>query len=82
MSALEWSVILGVVVLIIGCLVYAWLRLLDDPGPDLDPTSRRLARALGYPKLLEPLFARPMSSREKFGWLIVAAVIVVAIAST
>lgn len=82
MSPLEWSVISGMVVLIMGCLVYAWIRLLDDARRDLDPKSQRLARALGYPRLLDPLFARPMSAREKFGWITVAVVIVVAVAAT
>ena len=80
MDTVEWSVVLGMVVLVIGCLVYAVLRLMSEPRTGLDPRSQRLARVLWYPRFLDPLLAKPMSRREKLGWVIVIAVMVSAVA--
>ena len=82
MSAVEWSVVLGLATLIVGCLVYAAIRLLNAPHTGLDSNSQRLTRWFGYPRFLQPLLARPMSRREKLGWLIVAVVIAAAVAAT
>jgi hypothetical protein len=80
MDAVEWSVVVGMAVLVLGCLVYAVVRLMNEPRAGLDPKSQRLARLLLYPSFLDPLLARPMSRREKLGWLIVLAVMVGAVA--
>jgi hypothetical protein len=82
MDAVEWSVVVGMAVLVLGCLAYAVVRLMNEPRTGLDPKSQRLARAFLYPRFLDPLLARPMSRREKIGWLIVLAVMVAAVAFT
>ena len=82
MDVIEWSVVGGMALLVLGCLFYAVLRLMDAPRTGLEPRSQRLARAFLYPRFLDPLLARPMSRREKVGWLIVLAVMVAAVAFT
>jgi hypothetical protein len=82
MDAVEWAIFGGMVVLTVGCCVYALIRLMNEPRTGLDPRSQRFARAFGYPRLLDPLLTKPMARREKFGWFIVLAVMVGAIAFT
>jgi hypothetical protein len=82
MDAVEWSVVGGMAVLIVGCLVYAVIRLTGEPKTGLHPRSQGLARALGYPRFVDPLLAKPMSNREKLGWFIVLAVMIAVVAFT
>jgi hypothetical protein len=82
MDTVEWSVALGMTVLAVGGLVYILIRLTNEPRTNLDPKSQRLARLLLYPRFLDPLLAKPMSRREKLGWLIVLALIAGAVAFT
>ena len=69
--------------LVIGSLAYAIFRLVRSKEYSrLDPKSQSLARAVGAPKLFDPLLARPMTSREKWGWLVFLVMTVAAIAFT
>jgi len=70
-------------VLVVGALAYSIFRLVRSKEQSrLNPKSRSLARAIGAPKLFDPLLARPMKSREKWGWVIVLLIAVAAIAFT
>jgi len=82
MDAVEWSVLGGMAVLIVGCLVYAVVRLRSEPRTDPDPRSQRVARVLLYPRLFDPLLAKRLSSREKIGWLVVLVVAAAAVVLT
>ncbi len=69
--------------LIVGALVYAVIRLLREPPPrDVSPRAQRLARLAGFPKLFDGLLARPMTRREKVGWLVFVIVLALAVAFT
>jgi hypothetical protein len=69
--------------LILGVLlVYVLYRLLTDPTPEVDPRSARLLRWLGNPKFFDPIFAKPLTKREKFGWLLFFVIAVLAIIFT
>ena len=69
--------------LVIGSLVYAVLRLLREPPPrDAVPRAQRLARLMGIPTLFDGLLARPLTRREKLGWLVVGVLIALAVALT
>jgi len=82
MDPIEWAIVGGMGVLVVGTLGYAILRLLHEPRTGLDERSTRLARLLLYPRLLDPLLAKPMTSREKLGWLVVVAAMIAAIVFT
>ena len=82
MDTVEWTVVLGFGALVVAAAVYAVLRLMQEPRGELDPRSQRLARLFLYPKLLDPLLAKPLTRREKLGWLIVALAMLAAIAFT
>jgi hypothetical protein len=62
--------------------VYALYRLLSDPPPQLDDRSVRIARFLGQPKFLDPIFAKPLTKREKIGWLIYLLILVLGLLFT
>jgi len=66
--------------LLFGVIFYTIARLWHEPHDNLDEKSTRLARFFLYPKLFDPLLAKPLSRREKFGWFIVFLVAVAAIA--
>lgn len=68
--------------LILGVLVYALYRLLTDPVPEVDPRSARLLRWIGYPKFLDSLLAKPLTKREKIGWLLFFLILVLGILFT
>jgi hypothetical protein len=82
MDAVEWTIVLGFGALVLAALAYAVVRLRREPRGELDPRSQRLARMLLYPRFLDPLLAKPLTVREKLGWLIVALVMIAAIAFT
>jgi hypothetical protein len=79
MDAFEWTVIGGLLFLIVCVLVYAIVRLAREPHTGLDQRSTRLARLFFYPRFLDPLLAKPMTGREKAGWLLVGLVMVAAV---
>jgi hypothetical protein len=65
------------VLCVIAFVIYRSRR--DPPPPaDLSETSKVIARITGFPKLFDGLVARPMTGREKLGWLIVVVVMVLA----
>jgi|GEM_PF-3732678 hypothetical protein len=75
--SLALAVLWGAVVICI--LAYVIYRLLRDSPPDnLSETSKSMARKAGFPKLFDALLARSMTGREKFGWLLVVALMVIA----
>jgi hypothetical protein len=82
MDAIEWAVVGGMGLLILAALVYAIVRLMHEPRTGLDQRSTRLARLFLYPRFLDPLLAKPMTGREKIGWLIVVALMVAAVVFT
>ncbi len=82
MDAVEWSIVLGLATLVVGAAAYAIVRLMQEPRGELDPRSQRLARIFLYPRFLDPLFAKPLTRREKFGWLIVGLAMIAAVAFT
>jgi hypothetical protein len=69
--------------LVVGTFAYTIFRLWrgKEPG-QLDPMSQKLARVTGYPRFFDPLLARSMTSREKWGWGLVLAIAIVAIVFT
>ena len=69
--------------LIIGSLCYAVIRLWREPPPQgMPPASQRLARLVGIPKLFDGLVAKPLTGREKLGWLAFFVIAVVAVLLT
>jgi hypothetical protein len=78
MDAFELAVIGGFLLLIVCVLVYAIIRLAREPHTGLDQRSTRLARLFLYPRFLDPLLAKPMTGREKAGWVLVIALMVAA----
>ena len=68
--------------LVLGVLIYAIFRLLTDPPTDVHPRSARLLRWIGYPKFLDPLLAKPLTKREKVGWLVFFVILVLGILFT
>jgi hypothetical protein len=76
MDAIEWAVIGGFLLLIVCASVYAIIRLAREPRAGLDQLSTRLARLFFYPRFLDPLLAKPMTAREKLGWVAVGALMV------
>jgi uncharacterized PurR-regulated membrane protein YhhQ (DUF165 family) len=66
--------------LVLGVFFYIIARLLHEPHNNLDERSKRLARFFLYPRLFDPLLAKPLTRREKIGWLIVLLVAIAAIA--
>jgi len=69
--------------LVAGAFLYAAFSLWKQPpAGNLDPRSQRLLRATGTPRLFDSLFARPLTTREKWGWAIVMLIIVLAIVFT
>ena len=75
----DWAIALfGLVVLC--ALIYAIYRLSRDPPPNnLSRRSQTIARIFGVPKLFDALFARPLTRREKLGWLVFAVIVVLAV---
>ena len=68
---------------ICGVLAYVVFRLKRSSQPeDLDPQSQRMSRMFGAPRLFDPLLARPMTSREKWGWVLFFVIAVAAIVFT
>ena len=63
-------------VFIVGVLIYVVYRLASDPRPDVEARSARIARWFGYPRFFDPLFAMPLTKREKIGWLIVVVIMI------
>ena len=64
-------------------MLYVLFRLWRDPRPqNIFGESQRLARSMGTPKLLDALLARPLTRREKPGWLLVLIVMVLAVVLT
>jgi len=82
MDAIEWAVIGGFLLLIVCASVYAIIRLAREPRAGLDQRSTRLARLFLYPRFLDPLLAKPMTGREKLGWVAVGALMVAAVVFT
>ena len=82
MDAIEWAVIGGLFLLIVCALVYTIIRLAREPHTGLDQRSTRLARLFLYPRFFDPLFAKPMTVREKAGWLVVVALMIAAVVFT
>jgi hypothetical protein len=76
------TIIIAFEFLILGVLVYALYRLLTDTGTEVDPRSVRLLRWIGYPKLFDPLLAKPITKREKIGWLLFFLILVVGVLFT
>jgi len=64
--------------LVLGALIYTVIRLHREP-PNADTRAQRLARFAGFPSLFDGLLARPMTRREKMGWLVFGVVVVLAI---
>jgi hypothetical protein len=82
MNAIEWTVIGGMVLLVVCVLLYALVRLAREPRTGLDQRSTRLARLFLYPRFLDPLLAKPMTGREKAGWAVVVALMLAAVVFT
>lgn len=80
----EIAILIGLFfALVVSSLAYAIFRLVrSNELSELDPKSKKLARAVGAPKLFEQLLARPMTSREKWGWLVFLMITIAAIASS
>jgi hypothetical protein len=76
------TIIIAFEVLILGVLVYALYRLLTDPGTEVNPRSARLLRWIGYPKSFGPLLAKPLTKREKIGWLLFFLILVLGVLFT
>ncbi len=69
--------------LVVGSLLYTIVRLFNEPPPkNISPKAQRLARLFGTPKLLDGLFARPMTGREKIGWVVFAFIVLVSVVFT
>ncbi len=80
----EIAVALGLfALLVIGAMTYALVKLWREPPPQkVSPRSQKLARLVGLPKLFDGLVARPLTRREKFGWLLFALIAFVAVVFT
>jgi hypothetical protein len=69
--------------LVIGSLGYAVFRLWRDPRPqNLPMRSQRFARFMLFPRFFDPLLAKPLTRREKLGWLLFLLIAVLAVVFT
>ena len=82
MDPIEWAIVRVMGLLVLGTLAYGIVRLMHEPRTELDERSTRLARLFLYPRFLDPLLAKHMTSREKIGWLVVIILMIAAIAFT
>jgi hypothetical protein len=65
--------------LVAGALAYTVIRLLrEPPSSTVNTKAKRLARIVGAPSLFDNLLARPMTRREKFGWLLFTVILLIA----
>ena len=78
------AILIGIfIALVLGVMGYALFRLVrSKEQSEIDPKSQSLARAVGAPKFFDPLLARPMTSREKWGWLVFVVITLAAVAFT
>ena len=76
------TILMGFLFFILLVLVYALYRLVSDPPQQLDDRSIRIGRLLGMPKFFAPIFAKPLTRREKIGWLIFFLVLVLGVLFT
>jgi hypothetical protein len=73
------SILMGFLFFILLVLVYALYRLVTDPPAEVHAPSARLLRWIGYPKFFDPLLAKPLTKREKIGWLLFFLILVLGI---
>jgi predicted nucleic acid-binding Zn ribbon protein len=73
------TILMGFLFFILFVLVYVLYRLVTDPPAETHPRSVRLLRWIGYPKFFDPLLAKPLTKREKIGWLLFFLVLVLGI---
>lgn len=76
------AVFLVFVVFILLLLIYFCYRLLTDPPEPLDERSVKLARSLGAPKFFLPIFAKQLTKREKWGWVLFLLILLLGMAFT
>jgi hypothetical protein len=63
-------------------LTYVLYRLLSDESPKLDERSVKAGRLMGMPKFFAPIFAKPLTKREKIGWLVFLVILVLGVLFT
>lgn len=68
--------------LVVGTLCYTVLRLAREPRGPLNENAAKFARVLGFPKVFDPLIAKPLSHREVAGAVIVAVLMVAGVVLT
>jgi hypothetical protein len=56
-------------------LIYVLYHLLSDQPQSLDERSGKMGKSLGMPKVFAPIFAKPLTRREKIGWLVVFVIL-------
>jgi len=81
-DALEWAVIGGMGLLVLGALLYTIVRLMHEPRTGVSDRPARLARLFLFPRFLDPLLAKPMTRREKAGWLFVLTLMIAVVVFT
>ena len=82
MDTVTGTILVGFLFLVVFVLIYAMYRLATDPPAEVHPRSARLLRWVGYPKFFDPLLAKPLTKREKIGWLLFLLVVVLGILFT
>lgn len=63
-------------------LIYVLYRLLSEESPELDERSVKEGESLGIPKFFGPIFAKPLTKREKIGWLVFLVILVIGVLFT
>jgi hypothetical protein len=53
-----------------------------NPNFAISLRGQRLARFFGYPRFMDGMLARPMTSREMLGWVVVAIIVLLAVVFT
>jgi hypothetical protein len=80
MDPIGWAMIGVFVVLVVGAIAYALIRLSRQSHEDVNPKVKRLARIVLLPPIFDPLVAKPLLLRELIGLLFLVLILVLAIA--